>query len=302
MNSRQPNLFLVGAMKSGTTTLHELLAGHPEIAMSEPKEPCHFISGEALQRLWPEMWAKGYWKNEQTYLDIFPNNPNARWRGESSTDYSKRPLIDGIAKRIAAYNADARIVYIMRDPVERTISHYWHMTELRGEKRSILEAINDDPHYTDVSNYAFQLAPYLEHFGRNRIYVLTFEALKANPQAIVSELCRWLSVAENFEPDRPHAAHNVTPETIRQKRSGMGALDRIRHSALWGAVGPLVPSALRKTAVAMVEREIFRREVDLGPAIAWLRPRQQPQVRTLEAILDRTFPEWTTLWGPEASQ
>lgn len=302
MNSRLPNLFLVGAMKSGTTTLHELLAGHPEIAMSEPKEPCHFISGELLQRLWPEMWARGYWRDEQAYLNIFPNKQNAIWRGESSTDYTKRPLIDGIAKRIAAYNPEARIVYIMRDPVERTISHYWHMAELRGEKRSLLEAIQGDSHYTDVSNFAFQLAPYIEGFGRDRIYALTFEALKADPQTAVSELCRWLGVAADFVPGTPHAAHNVTPATIRQKRSGMGTLDRLRHSAFWEAVGPFVPTPLRKSGVALIERQIVRKDIDLRPVIDWLRPRQQPQVRALEDMLGRTFPEWTTLWGPEATR
>ncbi|HET9645561.1 MAG TPA: sulfotransferase, partial [Burkholderiaceae bacterium] len=289
-------------MKSGTTTLHELLARHPEIAMCEPKEPCHFISGDVLKTHWPEMWAKGYWRSEEAYLALFRHKPHAKWVGESSTDYTKRPLIDGVAQRIAAYSPAARIVYIMRDPVERTISHYWHMTELRGEKRAPLDAIRDEAHYTDVSDYAQQLAPYVEHFGRERIHVLTFESLKADPQAALAGVCRWLGVRDDFVPEEPNAAHNVTPDVVRQKRVGMGILDRFRHSALWDAVGPCVPSALRKAGVAMIERQVVRREMDMSPVIDWLRPRQQPQVRALEAMMDRRFPEWKTLWGTEGER
>ena len=178
MHMIKPNLFLIGAMKSGTTTLHELLARHPQLSMCEPKEPCHFVAPEVLATHWPEMWRKGYWRSETDYLALFPAKPGARYRGESSTDYSKRPLVDGVAERIAAYNPQARFIYIMRDPVERTISHYWHMVELRGEMREPLAAIKEEPHYTEVSHYADQLAPYLERFGRDRLHVLTFESLK----------------------------------------------------------------------------------------------------------------------------
>jgi hypothetical protein len=293
----KPNLFLIGAMKSGTTTLHELLAGHPEIAMCEPKEPCYFVDPAQLQTLWPEMWRMGFWRDEASYLALFAHKPGARYFGESSTDYSKRPRIDGVVERLARFNPEARFVYVMRDPVERTLSHYWHMVEHRGEKRAPKDAILHDPHYTDVSHYADQLAPYIERFGRDRVHALTFEALTRDPQASVRSVYAWLGVDTTFVPQRLDAAHNVTPERVRQKRVGGGALDRLRHSALWDALGAYCPPALRRVGVALVEKKIPRREIDLSEVIAYLRPLQQVQTRALEAQLGRRFDDWKTLWN-----
>ena len=93
----KPNLFLIGSMKSGTTTLHDLLAEHPDISMSEPKEPCYFVDPDLLKNLWPEMWRMGYWKDEQAYLALFSGKSGAKYFGESSTDYTKMPKISGVA-------------------------------------------------------------------------------------------------------------------------------------------------------------------------------------------------------------
>lgn len=295
--TNQPNLFLIGAMKSGTTTLHELLAQHPAVSMSEPKEPCYFVASDQLKVLWPEMWRMGFWKDESSYLALFQNKPQARYFGESSTDYSKRPGVEGVVERIAAFNPDARFIYIMRDPIERTLSHYWHMVEHRGEMRPPLQAIRQDAHYTEVSHYAYQLQPYIERFGRDRVYALTFEEIKRDPQSVMRAVFDWLGVDSDFVPQSLTAARNVTPEGVRQRRAGMGVLNALRHSAIWNAVGHYCPPALRRYGVAMVERTIPRRDVDMTDVVAHLRPVQQAQTRELEAQLGRTFDEWKTLWG-----
>jgi hypothetical protein len=292
-----PNLFLLGAMKSGTTTLHELMSVHPELSMSEPKEPCRFVDPEVLQTHWPEMWRKAYWRHEADYLTLFPDKPRARYRGESSTDYTNRPLIDGVVDRIAAYSPEARFIYIMRDPVERTISHYWHMVELRGERRLPLDAIRQEQHYVQVSHYAYQLGTYVERFGRERVYALTFEELTRDPAVAVRGVFEWLGVDACFVPDEIRGAHNVTPELVRQQRAGMGLLDRFRHSRLWDTVGPYAPPALRRLGVSMVERPVARREVDMNAVVAHLRPLQRAQTHELEAMLGLEFPQWKTLWG-----
>jgi hypothetical protein len=284
-------------MKSGTTTLHELLAQHPEIAMCDPKEPCYFVPPEILARIWPEMWELGIWRSEDAYASIFPDKPGARYRGESSTDYSKLPSVPGVAEKIKAYNPDARFIYVVRDPVERTISHYWHMAEHRGETRAPLDAITHDPHYTDVSHYAMQLAPYLQHFGPDRIKIVTFEALKSNPGAVMRGLCAWLGVSPEFSVQDPDAAHNVTPQIVRQHRAGSGLLHRIRHSAAWDRIGPQVPAAIRQLGTRLAERRVGRKSVDMGEVISYLRPIQRDQTETLAGIAGRSFPEWKTLYG-----
>ncbi|MGO9444363.1 MAG: sulfotransferase family protein [Thiobacillaceae bacterium] len=293
----RPNLFLIGAMKSGTTTLHELLAPHPQISMSEPKEPCYFVEPNMLKAHWPEMWQRGIWKSEEAYLALFPEKSSARYFGESSTDYSKAPQLPGIAEKVAAYSPDARIVYIMRDPVERTISHYWHMAEHRRETRNPLEAITQDPHYTDVSYYAFQLLPYIDHFGLSRVYALTFEALKADPRQTVQSLYAWLGLDPDFEPAQLGGARNVTPEAVRQQRAGRGWLDRVRHSLLWEKVGGYCPAALRKVGVAMLEKPVQPKTADLSEVRTYLRNLQVPQTAELTALLGRNFVEWKTLYG-----
>lgn len=296
MNSK-PNLFLIGAMKSGSTTLHELLADHPEICMSEPKEPCYFVEPDLLREMWPEMWRMGFWRDEQAYLSLFAAKPAALWRGESSTDYSKLPKVAGVVDRLATFSPDARIIYVIRDPVERTISHYWHMVEHRGETRPPMSAIRQDPHYTDVSHYAMQLRPYLERFGRERISVLTFEELTGNPLATMREVYGWLGVDAEFVPLDTQSARNATPREATQRREGAGLLQRFRHSRVWDGVGSYVPPAFRRLGLALVEKKVDRTRVDMMPVIEHLRTLQRPQVEDLVRLVGREFPEWKTLHG-----
>jgi len=281
-------------MKSGSTTLHELLAEHPAICMSEPKEPCFFVDPAVLRERWPEMWSMGFWRDEAAYLRLFEGKPEAVWRGESSTDYSKRPRFDGVAERIAAYSPDARIIYIMRDPVKRSMSHYWHMVEHRGETRAPLAAILEDPHYAQVSHYAMQLRPYLEKFGATRVLSLTFEGLVAEPLQTVKQVYEWLGVDAGFVPPDPRSARNRTPDEVRQQRKGTQLLRAFRHSSLWNSIGQRVPKVLRRAGVAMLERQVQWRKVDTSAAEEHLRRLHRPQIDELTAMLGRSFPEWTT--------
>ena len=284
-------------MKSGSTTLHELLAEHPQICMSEPKEPCYFVDPDLLKGMWPEMWNLGFWCSEDAYLDLFSAKPEAILRGESSTDYSKLPKVSGVVDRMAAFSPDARVIYIMRDPVKRTISHYWHMVEHRGETRGPMEAILQDSHYTDVSNYAMQLRPYLERFGRDRVRVLTFEELIGNPIPTVQAVFTWLGVDVDYVPEDTQSARNATPKEVTQRREGMGLLHRFRHSRLWGSIGGFVPPALRKAGVVLTEKRVAWNQVDMAPVIEYLRSLQRPQVEELVRLVGRDFPEWKTLHG-----
>jgi hypothetical protein len=293
----KPNLFLIGAMKSGTTTLHDLLAAHPQICMCQPKEPCYFVEPAVLETHWPEMWRMGFWRDESAYLRLFGAKPSAKYFGESSTDYTKQPAISGIVERIADFNPDARFIYIMRDPVERTISHYWHMVEHRGETRKPMDAISRDRYYMDVSDYPSQLKPYLKRFGRDRLYVLTFERLRADANACVRGVHAWLGVEEMNLPESIVEAKNVTPAQIVVERGGTGWANYLRHSALWQRIGPNVPRAVRQLGVALVEKQITRRETDMSTLVDYLRPIQVEQTAELVRILDRRFDEWTTLYG-----
>jgi hypothetical protein len=295
----KPNLFVIGAMKSGTTYLNKLLGGHPSIFMASPEEPSYFVDPEQLRTLWPEAWDLGFWRSEETYLNLFRSCGDAVILGEASTNYTKRPLVAGVPERIYRFNPDARFVYLLRDPVERTISHYWHMVRYNAERRPILEAVKTEPQYVDVSHYAMQLIPYLELFGRERVAVLTFEQLTGAPEATMRALYDWLgldgSVADTSGFD---LAENVTPEVIRVA-AWHGVLHHLRQSRQFRVLMPHLPRRIRDMAVRLATRQVHRRAIDTSDVTKFLRPIQGRQTEALVRLIGREFPEWATLSGKD---
>ena len=282
-------------MKSGTTYLSQLLASHPAIFMSSPKEPTCFVDAEVLRRVWPYMWRQGYCTNQQAYLDLFAAAGQATILGEASTAYGQAPIYTGVPQRILAFNPQARFMYIMRDPVERTISHYWHRVRIAREHRSMLTAVRSDPQYTCVSHYARQLKEYLQHIDRGRIYVLTLEELLASPAEHMQRVYRWLGI-DASGPLPTLSASNVRPEEFDGVR-GFGILDRFRQISGYRRAAPYLPRAARELGRKLALRKVRPAEVDDARARAYLRSVQIPQSEELRRLLGRAFLEWSTLYG-----
>lgn len=288
---RRPNLFIVGAMKSGTRSLHAYLAEHPEIFMARPGEPTHFAKGDELRAMWPRMYREGYWASESKYLELFLHAGDARVIGESSTNYAKLPWITGVPQRIHAFEPSAKIIYIMREPVARTISHYWHAVEVEGETRPLERAVRENSVYTDVSYYALQIRPYLEVFGRDAVRILTIEEIDKDPSAEYSALLEWLNVNSAFVPNNLDRRYHMSAATVWQSRNSRITryLSRIE---IPDAVRCLMPPTLQYYTKRIVKRLVDRSGTDIRVASEYLRAHFEPQVQELEVLLGRSFPEW----------
>lgn len=181
---------VIGAMKSGTTTLFHHLAQHPEIDACSEKEP-EFFSHE-------ENWERGI----DWYLDLWPDHADEhRTALEATTAYTKRPRKLGVPRRIRQvadeHDLTFRFIYVLRDPLDRVISHMTHalaggridMHHLHGIRRGSMEG-----HTLEVTMYARQLDAYLEHFDRDQILLTSFEAFVDDPPSVLEEITRFLDL------------------------------------------------------------------------------------------------------------
>ena len=284
-----PNLFIIGAAKAGTTTLHQTLSEHPDIFMSDLKEPAFFV---------PEL--QYHPKSEAWYLSLFEGGRDRAYRGESSTHYAKIPLFEGVPERVHAFAPDARLIYLVRDPIDRALSHYWHNTRSRRpefkEDRPMLEAIEGDPLYRSYSDYTMQLEPWFELFGKDAVAVMVFEEMVEDPVKALEPVLLDLGLRPfGDELELPQA--NAKPEHVEQVK-GLGILDRIRRSETWNLASPLVPQRVKDFAK---ERATGRApspfEDRSQEATELLLPWARGVVRETEELLGRPLPAWRTSRG-----
>ncbi len=156
-----PTFFVIGASKSGTTSLHHYLRAHPEIEMTSTKEP-HVLCG-------PPDWRQRLF----LYDRLFDRDAPAR--GEVSPGYAALPRDPDVPRRIHEIVPGARLVYLVRDPVERAIAHYSQEVTVRVETRGVDEALlPNDPNcvYVGASKYAAQVEAYLRVFDQQQLLVV----------------------------------------------------------------------------------------------------------------------------------
>jgi sulfotransferase family protein len=186
---RLPTFLLIGAMKTGTTSLYHYLRAHPQVFMPELKEVMFF---DARHR-----WDRGL----EWYADQFaPADPDAVALGEASTSYTKFPVVQGVPERIASVIPDVRLIYIVRDPIERMRSHYLYALSRGKESRPIERAFEEDPSYLDISRYAMQLGRYEPYFPREQLLLLESRDLKHRRAETLRSVFGFIGVDETFVP------------------------------------------------------------------------------------------------------
>jgi hypothetical protein len=196
---RLPDFIIIGAAKSGTTSLHDYLARHHQVSMSSSadpsvrnKEPCFFDADVN--------WHRGV----EWYRGLFAGAAPDQRCGEASTNYTRFPQVPGVPERIAATVPGVRLVYSMRHPVERAYSHFVHRwsRELHpGEpfRETFEEFVAHDPMCLDGSDYELQIRRYWDHFPRSSLLLLRMDDLLADPGTLLRRVTGFLGL--DPEPD-----------------------------------------------------------------------------------------------------
>lgn len=181
-----PNFFVIGAARSGTTYMYHLLNEHPEIFMPTLKEP-HFFSNN-LQ--------KGF----EWYKDLFFNHNGETAIGEASVSYTF-PGFEKTPQLISEAVPNAKFIYILRNPIKRTFSHYlYYRYYSRGETLPFKEAIKANPVYLGASQYMIWIKRYLNYCDPSNILILFYEDIIRDPLKYVNMIYHFLNVNSSFIP------------------------------------------------------------------------------------------------------
>jgi hypothetical protein len=286
---RRPNLFVVGAPKAATTSLYAFLAAHPDVFMSQNKEP-HYFSTLSISRR--EARFLTVVRDLHEYEALFANAGTASLRGEASTSYLADPDAPG---RISTYSPRSFVIAVLREPVDRAYSHYLYNFREGTERRSFLEAIESarqDPaserwpaNYVSAGLYAAGIERYRRLFA-GKVLVVFFEDLKRDPAGTGERVCRFLGLCTDGVAGRRIPRENA----YGRPRAGPSGL-LLRSIEMRLAARMVVPRrlrpAFRRLLIAPGKREpLDPRLVEL------LADLYEPDVRRLEQSLG-SRPPWS---------
>lgn len=240
-----PTFFVIGAAKAGTTSLHFYLSRHPQIQMSANKEP-NFFGGPENGIPYPPRRVSRL----RDYEELFDSSFAVR--GEASVGYTNHPRRRGVPERIRQLVPDAKFLYIVRDPIARTVSHYQDAFAIGKQRRPLNEVLGalDDPYspLTCHSRYATQLELYRRTFPPQRIMVIDQAELLCDRRATLRDVFRFLAVDDTFD----------TPAFDDQLYRSEGR--PVYSAGYWHFVERFVSPAARRIPVAL--RTTARRSLE----------------------------------------
>jgi hypothetical protein len=288
----RPTFLIIGAMKGGTTSLHGYLDAHPQVQMSAVKET-NFFSGPSDGK----PYARG--AERISRLDDYERlfDPDVAVRGEASPSYTMYPRRKGVPERIAEVVPDARLIYLVRDPIDRLLSHYHHSLSVDGRQQPLREAIGDyrDPDcpFTCPGFYAAQLDRYLPYFPQERILVIDQADLRERREATLREVFGFLAVDESFvspqfeqemNAGRDLRTHSSAVVLLRQARTRVGPL--------WRSLPSGARRSIRGTVHRIAGRPLEPPSMDEGLR-AELEELYADDVARLRALTGRPFAGWS---------
>lgn len=264
-----PDFILIGAMKCGTSTLQTQLAAQNGVFMTTPKEPNYFSDDD--------VFAKG----PDWYTGLFEAAPPGTLKGEASTHYTKLPTYPATLDRMRAALPALKLVYMIRNPVTRAVSHYIHEWTERRVGDDAQAAFRSTSDFVDYGRYGMQITPFLDTYGASNVMLTSLEAVKADPDAEFARIAAFLGLPPEASWQHDLEAQNVSSQ-------------RMRRLPLQGLlIDNPVAAALRRTLVPAGLRRKIRtaRQMDARPEIPEdLRHQMQATFLEDREILARHFP------------
>jgi len=285
---RLPSFFIIGAAKCATTSLNDHLDQHPEIHMQPLKEP-HFFSTDAI-----------YERGIDWYRGLFADAAPGQVCGEASTSYTRYPHTPDVPRRIAEVVPDAKLIYIVRDPVERLVSaclfalkrerYALHQEEL---SRSMDEHIKQFDVLRNTSEYITQIEQYLRFFDQSQLLVLLQRDLSDRPEEVLRRTFAFLGVDPDAEVDGSRRLNESAGfvEGVKEEK----AAELARRIPGYRALKRIVPDPLVQRVKALVARRIPEEEVVVSLSeeyAAELREHYAPFNARLAELIDRDLSHW----------
>jgi hypothetical protein len=295
-----PNFLIIGAAKSGTTSLHQYLGQHPQIYMSPLKETNFFaFEGDRPNFGGPDgdVFDRDCVCRMQDYVRLFEGRTDEIAIGEASPRYLGA---EGAASRIKCRLPEAKLIAILRNPADRAISAFSMRKRDGWEPCATLdEAIADEPRrieerwgsgiYERHGFYAKLLQPYFEHFGSDQIRICLYDDLVAAPDLLLENLFGFLGVDRRFRP--------VTSQKLNVSGVIKNPLMRMiwtRTHPLQKAIRPLLPKAVRQ-GVSRFFTGLEKQRLAIPPEQRErLMDRYRDDIRQLEGLIGRDLSAWLT--------
>jgi hypothetical protein len=318
-----PNFFIVGAPKAGTTSLCAYLEQHPQVYMSPLKETHYFafevrpenFSTEERPRIARDLCALeeylrsdmrerrfgGLVSNWEDYLKLFQNVSDEIAIGEATPHYL---WSETAARNIAARIPHARIIIILRNPVDRAFSDYLHMVAVGAIRRSFREQICANLRcvnkqigtawpFLEYGHYHEQVKRYLNEFPRSQIHISLYEELERAPGLLISDLFAFLGVDPGFAVDV--AQRHNEPRIPKLA----GAVYFLKKWRVWPYLRNLAPRPLRPRLRSLLVRS--RVSLAMEPADrAFLTDYYCDEIGKLATLVDRDLSSWLDPGAPAA--
>ncbi len=199
-----------------------MLQDHPQLCMSVPKE-VHFFNDRLTYR--NTIMDRNFKKGIPWYERHFTHCEKGKIIGEITPRYSTDPLVPA---RIKAHNKDIKLLYCLRNPVDRIESHYNFAKYFLGkEDRTMEQAVREEPEFMDMNMYFQNLSTFLEHFPREQIFIVWFEDIHQRPEALLKEIYAFLGVDTAFVPTTIHERSN--PGRVNKSPKIHNLIHKITH-------------------------------------------------------------------------